>query len=113
MRGFVGLVALALAHVARSEVFVSDFAALQNATANGAVIRIMSSFDWTGQIVISGVTVTITNAEGRPVLTRRGKGNFFEIRGSGTLIMSGVQLTGVRHPRRRAPPRGRAAARTR
>ena len=90
---------------------VSDFGALRSAIADGAVIRIMSSFDWTGQIVISGVTVTITNAEGRPVLDRRGDGNFFGIEKGGTLIMSGVQLTGVRHLRRRAPPRGRAAAR--
>ena len=43
-----GLVLLVLAHVARSEVVVSDFAALQNAIADGAVIRITSSFDWTG-----------------------------------------------------------------
>ena len=113
MRGFVGLVALALAHVARSEVFVSDFAALQNATANGAVIRIMSSFDWTGELRIgSGVTVTITNDEGveQPILDRKGGGRFFQVAEGGTLVVSGLTFKRVRHPRRRAPPSDRAAA---
>ena len=92
MRGFVGLVALALAHVARSEVFVSDFAALQNATANGAVIRIMSSFDWTGELQIgSGVTVTITNDEGvdQPILVGQG-GRFFTVEEGGNLVVRGL-----------------------
>ena len=43
MRGFPGLVALALAHVARSEVFVSNFTELENAIADGAAIRIAAS----------------------------------------------------------------------
>ena len=64
MRGFLGLVALALAHVARSELLVSDFAALQNATADGAVIRITSSFDWTGELVIgSGGAARVQNTD--------------------------------------------------
>ena len=93
MRGFVGLVALALAHVARSEVFVSDFAALQNAIADGAVIRITSSFDWTDELVIgSGVNVTITNDEGvdQPILDRKEGGRFFTVEAGGTLVVRGL-----------------------
>ena len=93
MRGFVCLVALALAHVARSEVFVSDFAALQNAIADGAVIRIMSSFNFTGELRIgSGVTVTITNDEGveQPILDRKRGGRFFTVEEGGTLVVSGL-----------------------
>ena len=94
MRGFVGLVALALAHVARSEVFVSDFAALQNAIADGAVIRIMSSFNFTGELRIgSGVTVTITtNDTGveQPILDRRSGGRFFKVEAGGTLVVRGL-----------------------
>ena len=90
MRGFVCLVALALAHVARSEVFVSDFAALQNAIADGAVIRITSSFDWTDELVIgSGVNVTITNDEGveQPILDRQNGGRFFKVEKGGSLVV--------------------------
>ena len=85
-------VALALAHVARSEVFVSDFAALQNATANGAVIRIMSSFDWTGELQIgSGVTVTITKKfVEQPILDRQEGGRFFKVEKGGSLVVSGL-----------------------
>ena len=93
MRGFLGLVALALAHVARSEVFVSNFAELQNATAEGAVIRITSSFDWTGELVIgSGVNVTITNDEGveQPILDRRSGGRFFKVEAGGNLVVRGL-----------------------
>ena len=93
MRGFLGLVALALAHVARSEVIVSNFAELQNATAEGAVIRITSSFDWTGELVIgSGVNVTITNDEGveQPILDRRSGGDFFDVEAGGTLVVRGL-----------------------
>ena len=86
-------VALALAHVARSELLVSDFAALQNATADGAVIRITSSFDWTGELVIgSGMNVTITNDEGveQPILDRQKGGRFFTVEEGGTLVVSGL-----------------------
>ena len=94
MRGFLGLVALALAHVARSEVIVSNFGALQNAIKNGAVIRITSSFDWTDEVVIgSGVTVTITtNDTGveQPILDRRSGGDFFDVEAGGTLVVRGL-----------------------
>ena len=88
-----GLVLLVLAHVARAEVVVSDFAALQNAIADGAVIRITSSFDWTGELVIgSGVNVTITNDEGveQPILKRKEKGRFVTVEEGGTLVVSGL-----------------------
>ena len=88
-----GLLLLVFAHVARSEVVVSDFAALQNAIADGAVIRIVSSFDWTGEVAInSGVTVTITNDEGveQPILDRQGGGRFFTVEEGGTLVVSGL-----------------------
>ena len=105
-----GLVLLVLAHVARSlptatptsiptatptaaEIVVANFAALQNATADGAVIRIASSFDWTGELVIgSGVNVTITNDEGveQPVLDRQVGGRFFNVEKGGTLVVSGL-----------------------
>ena len=91
MGGF--LVALALAHVARSEVFVSNFAELQNATAEGAVIRITSSFDWTDEVFIKDwMTVTITNDEGveQPILDRRSGGDFFEVEAGGTLVVRGL-----------------------
>ena len=87
-----GLVLLVLAHVARSEVVVSDFAALQNAIADGAVIRITSSFDWTGALVIgSGVNVTITNDEGveQPILVGQG-GRFFTVEEGGNLVVRGL-----------------------
>ena len=87
-----GLVLLVLAHVARSEVVISDFAALQNATADGAVIRIMSSFDWTGELRIgSGVTVTITNDEGveQPILVGQG-GRFVTVEEGGNLVVRGL-----------------------
>ena len=59
-----GLLLLVFAHVARSEVVVSNFTALQNAIADGAVIRITSSFDWTGELVIgSGVSPSRTMKE--------------------------------------------------
>ena len=93
MRGFLGLVALALAHVARSEVVVSDFAALQDAIADGAVIRITSSFDWWDELVIGGgVNVTITNDEGveQPILDRRSGGDFFDVEAGGTLVVRGL-----------------------
>ena len=93
MRGFLCLVALALAHVARSEVIVSNFGALQNAIKNGAVIRITSSFDWTDEVVIgSGVTVTITNDEGveQPILDRQDGGRFFKVEKGGSLVVSGL-----------------------
>ena len=94
MRGFLCLVALALAHVARSEVIVSNFGALQNAIKNGAVIRITSSFDWTDEVVIgSGVTVTITaNDTGveQPILDRQEGGRFFEVEKGGSLVVSGL-----------------------
>ena len=86
-----GLVLLVLAHVARSEVVISDFAALQNAIADGAVIRITSSFDWTGELVIgSGVNVTITNDEGveQPILDRHYGGRFVTVEEGGTLVVS-------------------------
>ena len=88
-----GLVLLVLAHVARSEVVVSDFAALQNAIADGAVIRIASSFNWTGDLVIrSGVNVTITNDEGveQPILDRQDGGRFFRVEKGGSLVVSGL-----------------------
>ena len=102
MRGSLGLVALALAHVARSEVFVSDFTALQNAIADGADIRIKPDpdhwtafgvFDWTAELVIrSGVTVTVTNDEGveQPILKRKEKGRFVTVEEGGTLVVSGL-----------------------
>ena len=94
MRGFLGLVALALAHVARSEVIVSNFGALRNAIKNGAVIRITSSFDWTDEVVIgSGVTVTITtNDTGveQPILDRQDNGRFFKVEKGGSLVVSGL-----------------------
>ena len=88
-----GLVLLVFAHVARSEVVVSDFAAMQNAIADGAVIRIASSFNWTGDLVIrSGVNVTITNDEGveQPILYRQRGGRFFSVDKGGTLVVSGL-----------------------
>ena len=88
-----GLVLLVFAHVARSEVVVSDFAALQNAIADGAVIRIASSFDWTGNVAInSEVTVTITNDEGveQPILDRQEGGRFFIVEEGGSLVVSGL-----------------------
>ena len=88
-----GLVLLVLAHVARSEVVVSNFTALQNAIADGAVIRITSSFDWTDELVIgSGVNVTITNDEGveQPILDRKEGGRFFTVEAGGTLVVSGL-----------------------
>ena len=88
-----GLVLLVLAHVARSEVVVSNFTALQNAIADGAVIRITSSFDWTDELVIgSGVNVTITNDEGveQPILDRRSGGRFFKVEAGGTLVVRGL-----------------------
>ena len=84
---------MVFAHVARSEVVVSDFAALQNAIADGAVIRIASSFDWTGEVTIgSGVTVTVTNDEGveQPILDRQRGGRFFTVEKGGTLVVSGL-----------------------
>ena len=88
-----GLLLLVFAHVARSEVVVSDFAAMQNAIADGAVIRIASSFNWTGDLVIrSGVNVTITNDEGveQPILYRQRGGRFFSVDKGGTLVVSGL-----------------------
>ena len=89
-----GLVLLVLAHVARSEIVVSDFDALQDAIADGAVIRITSSYvDWTGELVISsGVNVTITNDEGveQPILDRRSGGRFFKVEAGGTLVVRGL-----------------------
>ena len=88
-----GLVLLVFAHVARSEVVVSDFSALRNAIADGAVIRIASSFDWTGELVIrSGVTVTITNDEGveQVIVDRQYGGRFFTVDKGGTLVVSGL-----------------------
>ena len=106
MRGSLGLVALALAHVARSEVIVSDFTALQNAIADGADIRIKPDpdhwtafgvFDWTAELVIrSGVTVTITGEW--PILDRRGGGRFFNVKEGGTLVVSGVTFQNGRSP---------------
>ena len=93
MRGFLGLVALALAHVARSEVIVSNFGALQNAIADGAVIRITSSFDWTDELVIgSGVNVTITNDAGvdQPILDRKEGGRFVTVEAGGNLVVRGL-----------------------
>ena len=92
MRGFLGLVALALAHVARSEVIVSNFGALQNAIKNGAVIRITSSFDWTGVLRIGSGVVTITNDEGveQPILDRQEGGRFFKVDKGGKLVVSGL-----------------------
>ena len=93
MREIYGLVALALAHVARSEVIVSNFGELQNAIKNGAVIRITSSFDWTDELVIgSGVNVTITNDEGvdQPILDRRSVGRFFRVKAGGNLVVRGL-----------------------
>ena len=59
-----GLLLLVFAHVARSEVVVSNFTALQNAIADGAVIRIASSFDWTGELVIgSGGAARVQNTD--------------------------------------------------
>ena len=104
MRGFLGLVALALAHVARSEVLVSNFGALRNAIRNGAVIRITSSFDWTDQLVIgSGVTVTITNDEGveQPILDRQEGGRFFRVEKGGSLVVSGLTFKNGRSKVRR------------
>ena len=87
-----GLVLLVLAHVARSEVVVSNFTALQNAIADGAVIRITSSFDWTDEVLIRSVdTVTITNDEGvKPILDRQEGGRFFRVEKGGTLVVSGL-----------------------
>ena len=88
-----GLVLLVLAHVARSEIVVSDFDALQDAIADGAVIRITSSFDWTDELVIgSGVNVTITNDEGveQPILDRQEGGRFFIVEKGGSLVVSGL-----------------------
>ena len=88
-----GLLLLVFAHVARSEVVVSNFTALQNAIADGAVIRIASSFDWTGNVAInSEVTVTITNDEGveQPILDRQEGGRFFTVEEGGTLVVSGL-----------------------
>ena len=88
-----GLLLLVFAHVARSEVVVSNFTALQNAIADGAVIRITSSFDWTGELVIgSGMNVTITNDEGveQPILDRKRGGRFFTVEEGGTLVVSGL-----------------------
>ena len=99
MRGFLGLVALALAHVARSEVIVSNFGALRNAIKNGAVIRITSSFDWTDEVVIgSGVTVTITNDTGveQPILDRQEGGRFFKVEKGGSLVVSGLTFNNGR-----------------
>ena len=92
MREIYGLVALALAHVARSEVIVSNFGALQNAIKNGAVIRITSSFDWTGVLRIgSGVTVTITKKfVEQPILDRQEGGRFFKVEKGGSLVVSGL-----------------------
>ena len=88
-----GLLLLVFAHVARSEVVVSNFTALQNAIADGAVIRITSSFDWTDELVIgSGVNVTITNDEGveQPILDRQDGGRFFKVEKGGSLVVSGL-----------------------
>ena len=88
-----GLLLLVFAHVARSEVVVSNFTALQNAIEDGAVIRIASSFDWTGNVAInSEVTVTITNDEGveQPILDRKRGGRFFTVEEGGTLVVSGL-----------------------
>ena len=85
MRGFVVLVALALAHVARSEVFVSDFAALQNAIADGAVIRITSSFDWTGELVIgSGGAARVQNTDAQ--ISRRSPPSLYIGNGGSVLL---------------------------
>ena len=95
MRGFLCLVALALAHVARSEVIVSNFGALQNAIKNGAVIRITSSFDWTDEVFIKDwMTVTITNDEGveQPILDRHEGGRFFTVEGEGGERVEGGKL---------------------
>ena len=88
-----GLMLLVLAHVARSEIVVANFAALQNAIADGAVIRIAVNFDWRGEVVIgSGVNVTITNEEGveQPILDRQLGGRFFKVEKGGSLVVSGL-----------------------